>query len=634
MMPIHRTLSSVIYQIGSHMNFSGGPNPHTLDTERAGLVEDGKVLARRVYAVSRLTPTMMLANVANALSLLLILWFEKQTRVDAILWAMVVIIVSGWVIFRQFIRRRKPFPKTLSRRTFRRSVIQAAFLGALWAYPGLTILPEADGLLQSFLIALAAGMIAGGAITLYPLPAAAYTFCGIILLGSFVGFSRTADTPTFWAFALVSVTFFIIIFQSIKRHERVFVSEFEARTVLNIQNERMGELLEAARRDTLEERKRNEERLLQTQKLEAVGQLTAGIAHDFNNLLTAIRGHAELLEISGGANKELIDPIVQSSDRGAELVRRLLAFARQQALAPKSIFPSDIIRETVALMRRTLREDIQVELDLPEETWPVLMDPGLLSNALLNLGTNARDAMPEDGTITIKLENAFGDLAPSQLTGDYVSLCVHDTGSGMNTETRRRAIEPFYTTKEFGTGSGLGLSMVYGFAVQSGGTMTIESAPGHGTTVTIFLPRSAISPEDDNSESSDDLPLGEGKTVLLVEDNLSVRDSVTRLLESLDYSVKATESVEEAKDVLRRSSEAPQMILSDVALPGGQRGTDFVREIHDSHPQIGVVLMSGYADTGEPEESDTLGEVLFLSKPFTRAALASTMAKAGNATVD
>lgn len=616
------------------MNSFGGPNPHTLEIDRASLVEDGKVLARRVYAISRLTPTMMLANIANALSVLLILWFEKETRVDAIFWAMVVMIVSGWVIFRQFMRRRKPFPKTLSIRTYKRSLIQAAFLGALWAYPGLIILPEADGLLQSFLIALAAGMIAGGAITLYPLPAAAYTFCGIILVGSFAGFSRTAEMPTFWAFALVSVTFFIIISQSIKRHERVFVSEFEARTILNTQNERMGELLEAARRDALEERKRNEERLLQTQKLEAVGQLTAGIAHDFNNLLTAIRGHAELLEISGGAKKELIDPIVQSSDRGAELVRRLLAFARQQALAPKPIFPSDIIRETAALMRRTLREDIQVELNLPEETWPVLMDPGLLSNALLNLGTNARDAMPEGGKITVKLENAFGELVPSQLTGDYVRLTVRDTGSGMNTETQRRAIEPFYTTKEFGAGSGLGLSMVYGFAVQSGGTMLIESAPGQGTTVTLFLPRSAISPEDDYSGSSDDLPLGEGKTVLLVEDNLSVRDSVTRLLESLDYTVKATESVEEAKDVLRRSSEAPQMILSDVVLPGGQRGTDFVQEIRDRHPQIGVVLMSGYADTGGPEKGNTLGGVLFLSKPFTRAALASTMAKAEIAIVD
>lgn len=598
------------------------------------MVEDGKILARRVYAVSRLTPTMMLANIANALSVLLILWLERQTRIDAVIWAMVVMFVSGRVLFRQFMRRRKPFPTTLSRRTYRRSVIQATFLGALWAYPGLIILPEADGFLQSFLIALAAGMIAGGAITLYPLPAAAYAFCGIILVGSFIGFSKAAEVPAFWVFALVSVTFLTIISQSIKRHERVFVSEFEARTILNTQNERMGELLEAARRDALEERKRNEERLLQTQKLEAVGQLTAGIAHDFNNLLTAIRGHAELLEISGCAKRELIEPIVQSSDRGAELVRRLLAFARQQALAPKPIFPSDIIRETAALMRRTLREDIQIELDLPEMTWPVLMDPGLLSNALLNLGTNARDAMPEGGTITIKLENAFGRLAPSQLTGDYVRLCVQDTGSGMNTETQRRAIEPFYTTKEFGAGSGLGLSMVYGFAVQSGGAMAIESAPVHGTSVTLFLPRSAISPQDDQGGLSDELPSGKGTTVLLVEDNPAVRNSIARLLESLDYSVNATGSVEEAKDFLRRSTEAPQMILSDVVLPGGQRGTDFVREIRDSYPEIGVVLMSGYTDTGGPNEGDTLGGVLFLSKPFTRAALASTMAKARIASVD
>ncbi len=611
------------------MNSSGRPGNQSFDTERVSFVEDGQVLARRIFAISRLTPTMMLANIANALSVLLVLWFENQFRLDAVCWAMIVISMAGWVMFRHASRRNKPFPEKLSSRTYRRSVIQAAFLGALWAYPGLVILPETDGLLQAFFIALAAGMIAGGAITLYPLPAAAYAFCGIVLVGSFIGFSRTAEQPTFWAFALVSTTFLIIVSQSIKRHERVFVSEFEARTILDNQNEHMGEMLEAARKDAMEERKRNEERLLQTQKLEAIGQLTAGIAHDFNNLLTAIRGHAELLEMSGDARKDLIDPIVQSSDRGAELVRRLLAFARQQSMAPNPVFPLEIIHETAALMRRTLREDIEVRLDVPTETWPILIDPGLFTNAILNLGTNARDAMPDGGTLTISLDNAPEDQVPSHLTGDFVRLQVHDTGAGMDSETQRRAIEPFFTTKEFGTGSGLGLSMVYGFALQSGGTMSIESTPNEGTTVSLFLPRSAIVPETHEDDAPKSLPRGERQTVLLVEDNPSVRSCVTRLLESLDYVVTETESVEAAKDVMSQSTEAPDMILSDIVLPGGQRGTDFVREVRLSHPKTGVVLMTGYADTGGAKVEDTLEGVLFLRKPFARAELAVTMAEAG-----
>lgn len=610
------------------MNLPERPDRATLETESDALVDTGQVLARRIFAISRLTPTMMFANVANALSVLLILWFEDQVRLDAVVWALVVVVTASMFTARQAARNSKPFPDSLSKRTYRRSVVQAALLGMLWAYPGLIILPAVEGLLQAFFIALAAGMIAGGAIALYPLPAAAYAFCGMIIAGSFIGFSRTAEQPTFWAFALVTTTFLFIVYQSIRRHERVFVSEFEARKILDNQNEHMGEMLEAARNDALEERKRNEARLLQAQKLEAVGQLTAGIAHDFNNLLTAVRGHAELLALPENADRDLIEPIIQSSDRGAELVRRLLAFARQQTMAPSPVFPEEIVRETTALMRRTLREDIEVRLELTADCWPILIDINLLSNAILNLGTNARDAMPEGGVITISLNNTPNGRTPPHLTGDFVRLCVHDTGSGMDDETQRRAIEPFYTTKEFGTGSGLGLSMVYGFAVQSGGAMSIESELEEGTTVTLYLPRSAIAPESAADEASEKPATGNGQTVLLVEDNPSVRDSVTRLLESLGYSVMAAESVEAAKNVMENASDDPAIILSDVVLPGGQRGTGFIEEIRQSHPRIALILMTGYAETEGVVVEGARQGVLLLNKPFSRSELATVLAEA------
>ena len=603
------------------------PEGPALETEGETLIDAGQILARRVYAISRLTPTMMFANIANALSVLLILWFEDKVRLDVIIWSVIVISLAGLVALRQSVQRNKSFPETLSSRTHRRSVIHAALLGMLWAYPGLVILPDVDGLLQAFFIALAAGMIAGGAIALYPLPAAAYAFCGMIIAGSFIGFSRTAEQPTFWAFALVTTTFLFIIYQSIRRHERIFVSEFEARKILDSQNEHMGEMLHTARIETLEERKRNEERLLQVQKLEAIGQLTAGIAHDFNNLLTAIRGHAELLAISEHPQKDLIEPIVQSSDRGADLVRRLLAFARQQTMAPIPVYPHEIVGETTALMRRTLREDIEIRLDVGPDLWPILIDPNLLSNAIINLGTNARDSMPNGGAITISLKNSPHGQQPTHLTGDFVRLCVRDNGSGMNAETRRRAIEPFYTTKEFGSGSGMGLSMVYGFAVQSGGMMSIDSAPNEGTTVTLFLPRSAICPEIDTNDTTKEVIKGEGKTVLLVEDNPAVRNSLVRLLESLDYTVTATESAEAAKQLLEQVEEHPAIILSDTILPGGQRGTDFVQDVYRSNPRIAIVLMTGYSEANTHEVADTLHGV-FLRKPFARAELAAALFEA------
>lgn len=611
------------------MKLSGRPGEPALDAGSEALVDTGQILARRIFAISRLTPTMMLANIANALSLVLMLWFTDQVRLDAIIWSVVVIGVASMFLVKQAARRRKPFPETLSRRTFRRSVIRAALLGLLWAYPGLVILPEADGLLQAFLIALAAGMIAGGAISLYPLPVAAFAYCGMIISGSFIGFSSTAEQPTFWVFAIITATFLVVIYQSIKRHERVFVSEFEARKVLDHQNERMGEMLEAARNEALDERKRNEARLLQAQKLEAIGQLTAGIAHDFNNLLAAIRGHAELLALSEKAQMDLIEPIVQSSDRGAELVRRLLAFARQQTMAPTAVFAQEIVSETAALMRRTLREDIEVKLDVDPDTWPIVIDPSLLSNAILNLGTNARDSMPGGGVITISLQNLSYDQTQEHLAGDFVRLTVADTGAGMDEETLRRAIEPFFTTKEFGTGSGLGLSMVYGFAEQSGGRMSIESKPNEGTTVTLFLPRSAISPEQNTGDGSTSPNTGQGQTVLLVEDNPSVRSSVARLLKSLGYSVEATESVEAAKDLMAQAAEDPTIILSDIVLPGGQLGTDFVRELRHSHPDIPVILMTGYAQTDGADREDALEGVLHLKKPFARAELAAALTEAG-----
>ncbi|WP_373636513.1 ATP-binding protein [Yoonia sp. BS5-3] len=571
---------------------------------------EGEVMARRAFAVSRLTPPMMIANLLNAFSIPLVLHLEDQSRLDAYIWAIIVGTNACYFLFQIYRRRNKPFPKVLSQRVHRRAVIQAALLGALWAYPGLVMLPHLEGLAQAFLCAMAAGMVAGGAITLYPIPAAAYAFCGTVVVGSLAGFSRTAE-PAFWGYALVSATFALIIYRSIARHERIFVSEFRLRKLLDRRNDHMGEMLEQAREEVRTERQLAEKRMLQTQKMEAIGQLTAGIAHDFNNLLTAVRGNAELLKLENDAQSDLIDPIIQSADSGAALVRQLLAFARKQTLAPAPVNTRQAISETAALLRRSLREDITVETQFEGTPWPIRIDPHLLSNALLNLGTNARDAMPQAGTITISTRNLAAE-------SDFVRVSFCDTGTGMPEHVRERAIEPFFTTKEFGAGSGLGLSMVYGFVKQSGGDMSIEHAASGGVCVRLDLPRSYEMPDTPDDAPAPEGPAPETQSILLIEDNQVVMRTLLGILQSLGYAVTAVESVESARKVL--ADENPDILITDIVLPGGQWGSGFAREMAKTRPQMRILMISGFhselASLGLEPHQGTL-----LAKPFSREQL-------------
>lgn len=580
------------------------------------MVAREEVTAHRAFAVSRLTPTMMAANVINSLAIILVLWLEDAMRVDAVIWSAVLVATAFSYCWRFWMKSAKPFPTRLGPRTFRRSIVQAAILGLLWAYPGLVILPGASGLVQAFIVTVAAGMIAGGAITLYPLPVAAFFFCGIIAIGSLLGLGLSGE-PSLIAFALVATTFSLIVYRSILRHEKVFVSEFKMRRSLAEQNERINEMLDAARAEALDERMKGEERLLQAQKMEAIGQLTGGIAHDFNNLLTSIQGHAELIQLEGRVDSELLDPILQSSHRGAELVQRLLAFARRQTLKPSTISLAELVAETVGLLRRTLREDIDITLDIAPDLWPVTVDTNLLGNAILNLSTNARDAMPNGGTITISLKNVVEAIEEDAPIDSFVRISLSDTGEGMTPEVRKRALDPFYTTKEFGKGSGLGLSMVYGFAVQSGGGITIESEVGRGTTVNLFLPRSRETLDRERSDGSSRIRNGHGERVLLVEDNGMVNSTLERILVSLDYHVTTASSVEAAQAIMA-SGVRPDIVLSDVVLPGGVWGTEFARNLARSYPDIAVILMSGYPSSDEWFEQSSEREFVLLAKPLSR----------------
>ncbi len=369
------------------------------------------------------------------------------------------------------------------------------------------------------------------------------------------------------------------------------------------------------------------QKLRQSQKMEAMGQLTGGVAHDFNNLLTVILGNAEYIAEKLAAHAELrsfAEGIVMAAERGAELTRSLLAFSRKQPLMPKDI---DIGRQILGmeqLLQRTLGEHIECEFLLDRGLWLASVDPGQLASALLNLVLNARDAMPNGGKLTVEVRNASLDKAYAERNsdarpGDYVMVAVTDTGSGMTAEVAARAFEPFFTTKEVGKGTGLGLSMVYGFAQQSGGSMKIDSKPRHGTAITLFFPRVGA-PDATGSRPINPITTPAGReTILLVEDDDMVRAYVKNELKALGYRVIVTPNGPAALEVLRRPGQI-DLLFTDVVMPGGLFGPQLADEASRLRPGLKVLFTSGYSE--HPVKSADRPDVRILNKPFRRHDLA------------
>jgi PAS domain S-box-containing protein len=378
----------------------------------------------------------------------------------------------------------------------------------------------------------------------------------------------------------------------------------------------------------ISERKTLERQLQQAQKMEAVGQLTGGVAHDFNNLLAVILGNLDMLQeaVDDPKIRALADAAMRATQRGSELTQRLLAFSRRQMLQPEIIDINVLVSGMVDLLARAIGEDIQVRTDLSPVSLCARVDPGQLENSLLNLAVNARDAMPDGGALTLEtsdvvLDSQYAERSPDVTPGSYVMLAVSDTGTGMPPEVALRAFEPFFTTKEVGKGSGLGLSMVYGFVKQSGGHVTIYSEPSHGTTVKIYFP--LVAGESAKPVAVDDanIPLGQGETVLVVEDDPDVRDLAIALLRQLGYTVIEASDGHKALALLADNPEI-DLLLSDIVLPRGMSGAALAERVHKKRPNMPVLYMSGYAADSVIKRGIIDRGAKLISKPFRKAEIA------------
>ncbi|WP_198367406.1 response regulator [Roseomonas sp. KE0001] len=382
-------------------------------------------------------------------------------------------------------------------------------------------------------------------------------------------------------------------------------------------------------------REREEERARQVQRMEAIGQLTGGIAHDFNNLLQVISTNLDLLAMQIGGSetaRRQLRHARSGTERGAQLTRQLLAFARRQPLAPRVLHLGRLVEETAELLRRTLGERIAVETRVAPDLWTTRIDPAQLENALLNLAINARDAMPEGGRLVLLLANATaeeirGRERADPPVGDHVLLAVEDNGIGMGPEVLARVFEPFFTTKSEGHGTGLGLPQVYGFVRQSGGHVRIHSAPGHGTAVRLYLPRSlsAADPEAPPEEAAP-APSGQG-TILVVEDDAEVREAVVDMLRHLGYRVLKAEDAAAALTVLSSGLHV-DLLLTDVIMPGPIRTPELVRRACEMMPRLKVLYTSGYIADALIHDGRLDPGVQLLSKPYRQEDLARHLRRA------
>ncbi|MBV9247792.1 MAG: response regulator [Acetobacteraceae bacterium] len=585
--------------------------------------ESDRIYAERIDAVYSQMPVTLIATILNATLLALVL--SPAAPAPPIWWWLAAVIVLSCIRLGIWYRHwtQKVGPEQVSRWALL-AFIGSLLGGGIWGAGAALWFPPA-GFDQLFLTLVIAGMCAGAA-TVYAthVPTAmAYIFPATLPLA--VQFLLAGSSiqvvcgimALIFACALCGVSF---------KFQRWFINTCAAQLKLSQRTHEL-DLANARLREEISSRQAAEARLRDSHKLEAIGRLTAGIAHDFNNLLLAISGVTELMAHQLGPNSEhaaSVATILQTTGRAAALTRQLLAFGRKQPLSPKPTALNRVITDMEKLLRSTLGGRAEIVLNLDPNLAVALIDPEQLEHAILNVVINARDAMPEGGKVTVTTLNVY--LAQSSTilnlpAGRYVAVAISDTGKGMAKDVLERAFDPFFTTKPVGEGSGLGLSQVHGLAHQSGGTATIESTPGEGTVVRIYLPAAPQSvialPKTRRPGSASPFEVVHGspnRQVLLVEDDEQVRHTTEAMLMEAGYRVSSVSDSSEALERIR-SDPTIDILVADFAMPD-MRGDEVATQIRQIRPNLPVLFITGYSDP-EPLQD----EPWVLNKPFTTAEL-------------
>jgi signal transduction histidine kinase/CheY-like chemotaxis protein len=575
------------------------------------------IRAEQLRAVFRQMPIALAVNLVNA-ALTAAVLFPLAARPLPLMWfSSVALVTTGrWLLWRAY---RRAFPERQEMLGWPALAICGSLAAGLcWGIGGMLLFPIVPASGQMFLAFVIGGMCTGAVVLSAPhLP----TLLAFLLSGSLpmavLFFARATAADT--ALAAMIVVFAAALSLAGVHLNRFFTEAMRLRFELNEANLHL--------QAEIAEHRATEAALRQAQKLEAVGQLTGGIAHDFNNLLTVVIGNLELASSRAGQNSALL-PLLQSASRAAErgvaLVQRLLAFARRQRLDPRPVDLAVLIRGMEGLLKQTLGPVIRLEIVADDNLAPAEVDANQVELAILNLAINSRDAMPEGGKLRIELHNRrAGPSSPGELTpGEYVLLSIVDTGIGMDEATLAQAFDPFFTTKEAGSGSGLGLSMVQGFALQSGGAVQIRSTPGEGTAVKLWLPQANDRAETAGGDegAAPDLPPGKA-SILVCDDDDEVLRFLSEFLTSNGYSVHESNSPEGALRLLE-SGLGVDLLIVDYAMPG-INGVETIERARRLRPGLRALLITGHAGAPAAELTDAH----LLRKPFGLAALSQTVAE-------
>jgi signal transduction histidine kinase len=583
------------------------------------------VYAEQVRTIFRQMPIALAVNVVySALTAAVLAPFA--TRPFPLPWFISVVLVTIGCGICWLRHRHVPVRPETARRLSRFAICGSLLRGLSWGIGGVILFPVLPALAQLFFIVVISGMCAGAmATSAVHLPTLLAFLLSTCLPMALRFFAQGSTTDI--ALAAMIVVFAVALSLAGRHFSQTFTEALRLRFELTEANLRLTEANLRLQAEMAEHRA-TEAALHQAQKLEAIGQLTGGIAHDFNNLLSVAAIDATLLHdrAADEPTRRRASAILSVVERGERLTRQLLTFSRRRTLRPEPVELQRRIEEIADLLACSLREDIRVAIDVPDDLWPVAVDPGEFELALLNIGVNARDAMPNGGAFRLAARNTRceGKVTSGGLSGDFVTIILSDTGTGMPAEVRERAFEPYFTTKETGLGSGLGLSQVYGFATQSGGTAMIASEPGKGTAITLFLPCAGAAPAVPAAVAASGAPAPVSARILLVEDNQEVAEATQELLRDIGFETRWAQDGKKALALIEDGLPI-DLVLSDVVMPGGVSGLDLARTVREQRPGLPIILGTGYSGYASQVVSEGFA---LIEKPYHPAELAAALRSA------